>query len=413
MADKKISQLPLKSPAEDTDYVPIVDASTGETKRAYRSDFLGPQGPQGVAGPTGPIGPTGPTGPVGPKGADGSSFQIKGQVDTVEELPSEDNTAGDGYFVGVDKELYYWSADDEWINYGPLRGLVGPQGPQGVKGDTGADGADGATGPKGDKGDTGPTGPKGDKGDKGDTGPAGTDGKSLVDKGEYNAGTTYVNTATECDWVTYNGSSYYAKQETTGNLPTNTTYWGILAQKGTDGAGAGDMVASVYDPEEVKGDAFDMDNMVQGTTNKFISAAELTVLQNTSGTNTGDQEASDFDIKDLTDSNDLRTTWNNKLSNIESESIGDLGDVDLTDIDNGKILKYNSTSGKWQCEDDAGGMENPMTTAGDIIYGGASGVATRLAKGDDGKVLMLKSGLPSWETPASGGADIIEVQMFS
>ena len=124
MADKKISQLPLKSPAEDTDYVPIVDARTGETKRAYRSDFLGPQGPQGVAGPTGPIGPTGPTGPVGPKGADGSSFQIKGQVDTVEELPSEDNTAGDGYFVGVDKELYYWSADDEWINYGPLRGLV-------------------------------------------------------------------------------------------------------------------------------------------------------------------------------------------------------------------------------------------------------------------------------------------------
>ena len=58
-------------------------------------------------------------------------------------------------------------------------------------------------------------------------------------------------------------------------------------------------------------------------------------------------------------------------------------------------------------------MSNPMSATGDIIYGGASGVATRLAKGDDDKVLMLKSGLPSWETPASGGADIIEVQMFS
>ena len=27
-----------------------------------------------------------------------------------------------------------------------------------------------------------------------------------------------------------------------------------------------------------------------------------------------------------------------------------------------------------------------MSASGDIIYGGASGVATRLAKGDDGKV---------------------------
>ncbi len=73
-----------------------------------------------------------------------------------------------------------------------------------------------------------------------------------------------------------------------------------------------DMEASTYDPTEVEGDAFDMDNMVQGDTNKFVSDAELTVLQNTSGINTGDQEASDFDIKDLTDSSNLMTTWSGK-----------------------------------------------------------------------------------------------------
>lgn len=77
--------------------------------------------------------------------------------------------------------------------------------------------------------------------------------------------------------------------------------------------GGGDMLASVYDPTNVAGDAFDMDNMAQGTTNKFLSSAELTVVQNTSGTNTGDQEATDFDIKDLTDSTNLRTTWNAKV----------------------------------------------------------------------------------------------------
>jgi hypothetical protein len=41
-----------------------------------------------------------------------------------------------------------------------------------------------------------------------------------------------------------------------------------------------------------------------------------------------------------------------------------------------------------------------MTTAGDIIYGGTSGTGTRLAKGTDGQVLTLASGLPSWATPA-------------
>lgn len=43
-------------------------------------------------------------------------------------------------------------------------------------------------------------------------------------------------------------------------------------------------------------------------------------------------------------------------------------------------------------------MSNPMSDTGDIIYGGASGVATRLAKGDDGQILELDSGLPAWKT---------------
>lgn len=50
------------------------------------------------------------------------------------------------------------------------------------------------------------------------------------------------------------------------------------------------------------------------------------------------------------------------------------------------------------------GMTNPMTTSGDTIYGGASGVPTRLAKGSDGQVLTLASGLPSWA--AGGGGSL-------
>lgn len=43
---------------------------------------------------------------------------------------------------------------------------------------------------------------------------------------------------------------------------------------------------------------------------------------------------------------------------------------------------------------------SPMTTSGDIIYGGASGVGTRLPKGSDTQVLTLSGGLPSWAAPA-------------
>jgi hypothetical protein len=54
---------------------------------------------------------------------------------------------------------------------------------------------------------------------------------------------------------------------------------------GASGAGTGDMLEAVYDPTNVSGDAFDMDNMVEGATNKILTAAErakvghLTVTQ--------------------------------------------------------------------------------------------------------------------------------------
>jgi hypothetical protein len=39
---------------------------------------------------------------------------------------------------------------------------------------------------------------------------------------------------------------------------------------------------------------------------------------------------------------------------------------------------------------------NPMTTAGDLVYGGTGGVPTRRAKGTDGQVFLMVGGLPAW-----------------
>lgn len=43
-----------------------------------------------------------------------------------------------------------------------------------------------------------------------------------------------------------------------------------------------------------------------------------------------------------------------------------------------------------------GGMTNPMTTAGDIIVGGASGAPARLAKGTDGQMLLMAAGAQAY-----------------
>jgi hypothetical protein len=50
----------------------------------------------------------------------------------------------------------------------------------------------------------------------------------FVSRGTYNESTQYYL----FDLVDYEGSSYVAITNTLGNLPTNTTYWQLVASKG-------------------------------------------------------------------------------------------------------------------------------------------------------------------------------------
>ena len=62
----------------------------------------------------------------------------------------------------------------------------------------------------------------------------------------YDNGKAYV----PLNKVQYNGSSYECVANTTGNAPPNATYWQLIAARGVDGEGAGDMLASVYAQSE-------------------------------------------------------------------------------------------------------------------------------------------------------------------
>ena len=153
----------------------------------------GPTGPQGVAGATGPSGPSGPSGPQGVAGANGTSVNIKGTVATSGNLPSSEQTLGDGYIITNTGHLWVYtnSASPGNVNgFIDAGTIVGPQGNIGDTGPTGPQGNIGVTGPQGVAGDTGPTGPQGNIGVTGPTGPQGNIGDTGPTGPQGNIGVT-------------------------------------------------------------------------------------------------------------------------------------------------------------------------------------------------------------------------------
>lgn len=59
-----------------------------------------------------------------------------------------------------------------------------------------------------------------------------------------------------------------------------------------------------------------------------------------------------------------------------------------------KIARYSDVSG--------GGMTNPLTTTGDIIYSSSGTTAARLGIGSTNDVLTIIGGVPSWQAPSGG-----------
>lgn len=111
----------------------------------------------------------------------------------------------------------------------------------------------------------------------------------------------------------------------------------------------GDMLKSDYDPTSVVGDAFDMDNMVEGTA-KILTAAERTVIGNQSGTNTGDMTDAAVKIayENNTDTNEFDDAEQTKLAGIETAA-------DVTDATNvaaaGAVMKDGLTEWSEQASD--------------------------------------------------------------
>lgn len=234
--------------------MPYVDETTGNwfkwdaTAGAFADTGVAATGPQGEVGPKGDTGAQGPKGETGATGATGPQGP-KGET-----------------------------------------GPRGPQGEQGIQGETGPAGPQGPVGPKGDTGDTGPQGLKGDTGETGPQGPAGADGAagkdgvtftpSMSDDGDL----SWTNDGGKANPQTVNlkgpkgGTGAQGPQGATGNgisgialksgthapgtsdvytiTLTDGTTFDFAVYNGANGQGAGDMLASVYDPQGKHQDVF-------------------------------------------------------------------------------------------------------------------------------------------------------------
>lgn len=80
--------------------------------------------------------------------------------------------------------------------------------------------------------------------------------------------TSIAPTEAENGIPTGGGSGEYLRKSSTSDYDVE---WATLS-------GGGDMDAATYDPTTVAGDAFDMDNMAEGTTNKILTAAERSLI---------------------------------------------------------------------------------------------------------------------------------------
>jgi uncharacterized cupin superfamily protein len=307
---KKIPDLPTGSPMDD-DLIPFVKLSTNQTMKASKASLMGAQA-IAVAFVDNDMVFTLTNGMT--ISLSNAKLSLRGE-------------AGDEVQLRKTSTHLQWKLIEsaEWTDIVSLSEITGPKGDVGAKivgaGFNGNDLVfildDAST-------VTIVNGRLAIKGDKGDTGDAGSVTIGTVTTLPAGSPATVENTGTEKDAILNFG------------IP-----------EGHDG----DMQKSTYDPNNKNDDAFDMDNMSEGATNKILTASERA---NFHAPGSDDQD----------------------LSGLISKSIG--------------------------------------TAEGDIIIFSENGTPIRLGKGEANQILAMKAdgSRPEWKTQPAG-ADVLQMQIFS
>jgi hypothetical protein len=132
-------------------------------------------------------------------------------------------------------------------------------------------------------------------------------------------------------------------------------------------------------------------NIIGNLTGNASTATTLATSRNINGTAFNGSA----DITIAADANTL--TGTTLASNVVSSSLTSVGTI-TTGVWSGTAIAIAKGGTGATTKAAAFDALSPMTTSGDIIYGGTSGTGTRLGVGTNGQVLTLASGVPSWAT---------------
>lgn len=199
------------------DCVSFADGETFEQKLAA-GKLTGPKGDPGQTGQTGKPGVN------GSDGADGATWLFGAAV------PSTQGKTGD-FYLKTDTFDVYSKATGSWVKTGNIKGATG---------------------------------------ERGTTGATGAKGVSMRLLGAWSNSTAYVNNSDYIDIVTYSGNTYACKTSNTGQTPTNTTYWTLIAQKGATGAKGADGTDGAPGPKGEPGDTVKVGTDLSTATQKKL-----------------------------------------------------------------------------------------------------------------------------------------------
>lgn len=138
---------------------------------------------------------------------------------------------------------------------------------------------------------------------------------AYLSKGAYSSSTQYEKN----DVVTYEGSSYVSLQSTQGNVPTNTTYWQLIAEKGTKG----DTGATGQTGATGNG----ISSVAKTSTSSNVDTYTITYTNGTTTT---------FDVTNANVVNEISSGSGNTYScDVINELVGDIESI-LTNLDVGE-----------------------------------------------------------------------------
>jgi hypothetical protein len=227
---------------------------------------------------------------------------------------------------------------------------------------------------------------------------------SGVTLAQHVADSTHNGYLSSTDWSTFNNKQStvsigtFSATSTANGLDITS---GVLTMHAADATNPGAITTGAQTIAGVKTFSSTISGSISGNAGTVTTNADLTGPITSSGNTTSVASQTGTGSKFVMDTSPTLVT-----PNLGTPSAAVLTNATALPLTTGVTGTLPIANGGTNATTKAAGFDSlsPMTTGGDIIYGGASGTGTRLANGSAGQVLTSggTTVAPSWATPTTG-----------